>query len=137
MEITLEGYQKQFDKDEFARNCGIILTDASPGYASAQMKVTGKHLNSVGTLHGGALFTLADFTFAVAANSQGKVAMAIQAEISFFKAIRSGMLTAVAREISLHEKLGTYVIDIFNESGELIANFKGTVYRKSETLKFD
>jgi acyl-CoA thioesterase len=137
MEHTLESYQKQFERDEFAGNCGIILTEASPGHAIAQMEVTEKHLNSVGTVHGGALFTLADFTFAVAANSREKVAMAIQAEISYFKAIRTGLLSAVAREISLHEKLGTYVIDIFTETGELVANFKGTVYRKSETLKFE
>jgi len=137
LEEKFSAYQRQFDKDEFAKNCGIRLIDASPGHATSQMEVTGKHLNSVGVLHGGALFTLADFTFAVASNSHGKLALAIDAEISFFKAIRFGVLTAVAREISLHEKLGTYVIDIFNETGELIANFKGTVYRKNEALTFE
>ena len=101
------------------------------------MEVQYFHLNSVGVIHGGALFTLADFTFAVASNAHGRVALAIDASISFFKALQSGVLTATAREISLNNRLGTYLIDVSNENEELIANFRGTVYRRSETLDFD
>ena len=130
-------YRKQFDKDGFAKSLGIRLIEASPGYAAAQMEVEVRHLNSVGTLHGGAIFTLADFVFAVASNAHGKIAMAINAEISYFKAIHSGTITARAREISLHAKLGTYLVDIYNESGDLIANFKGTAYRRNEIINYD
>jgi acyl-CoA thioesterase len=137
LKSDISKYQQQFDKDQFAKHNGIQLLEALPGYAKACMEIREFHLNSVGVLHGGALFTLADFTFAVASNAHGRVALAIDAEISFFKAIQSGVLTATAREISLNNKLGTYLIDIFNEKEELIANFKGTVYRKNETLDFD
>lgn len=136
MEQNLDIYKKQFDKDLFAKNAGIRLLKASPGFATAQMKVRPRHLNSVNVVHGGAIFTLADFAFAVAANAHGKMALAIDAEISFFKAVNSGTLTAVAKEISLNFKLGTYLIEIFNEKEELIAHFKGTVFRKSEILEF-
>lgn len=129
-------YQRQFDKDRFARHNGIRMVEAAPGFAKANMEIQDFHLNSVGVLHGGALFTLADFAFAVASNAYGRVALAIDAEISFFKALQSGELTATAREISLNNRLGTYLIDIYNENEELIANFKGTVYRKNETLDF-
>jgi acyl-CoA thioesterase len=137
METELLKFQRQFDKDQYARLSGIELVEASPGYARARMEIQPKHMNSVGTLHGGAIFTLADFTFAVASNSHGRLALAINAEISFFKAINAGILTATAKEISLHNKLATYLIDIVNEQDELIANFKGTVYRKSESLPFE
>jgi len=137
LENKLSLYQKQFAKDEFAKNCGIAIIDATPGCATVQMEITEKHLNSVGVLHGGALFTMADFAFAVASNTRGKVALAIEGEISYFKGVNSGVLTAVAREIFLHEKLGTYSVDIFNEKKELIANFKGTTYRKRETMPFE
>ena len=130
-------YRKQFDKDAFAKSAGIVLVEASPGYAVAQMEVTGMHLNSVGTLHGGAMFTLADFVFAVASNAHGKLALAIHTEISFFKAVTSGTLRAVASEISLHEKLSTYLVQIFDDEGVLIAHFKGTAYRKNEMINFD
>lgn len=134
---NISGYRKQFDKDEFAKSAGITLMEALPGYAVARMEVTGKHLNSVGTLHGGAMFTLADFTFAVASNAHGKLALAIHADISFFKAVRSGTLKAIAREISLHDKLSTYLVEILDDGGEIIAHFKGTAYRKSEMIHFD
>lgn len=136
LDTDLIKYQRQFDKDQFAKHSGIKLVAAAPGFAKARMKVLKKHLNSVGVLHGGALFTLADFAFAVASNTHGKISLAINADISFFKAVSSGIMTAEAKEISLHNKLATYLIDIVNEKGELIANFKGTVYRKSETMTF-
>jgi acyl-CoA thioesterase len=130
-------YQRQFDKDRFAKHNGIYLVDATPGFAIVKMEVQEFHMNSVGVIHGGAIFTLADFAFAVASNSHGRVALAIDAGISFFKALHSGVLTATAREISLNNRLGTYLIDVLNENEELIATFRGTVYRKSETLVFD
>lgn len=137
LEQDLSAYKEQFDKDQYARLSGIRLLEASPGYAKARMMIGQKHLNSVGTVHGGALFTLADFAFAVASNSHGKVALAIEAEISYFKSVNSGILTAVAKEVSLNHRLGTYLIDIFNEKQEPVAHFKGTVYRKNENLAFE
>ena len=137
MEEYPSKYHKTFEKDRFAKTSGIKLVDAAPGYAKAEMEIRGNHLNSVGVVHGGAMFTLADFAFAVASNSHGKLALAINAEISFFKSVKAGVLTAVAKEISLHNRLGTYLIEIQNENSELVAHFKGTVYRKIEAVNFD
>ena len=137
MENNFLAFKQHFDKDEFAGMAGIELLEASPGRALAKMEVTPQHLNSVGTLHGGAMFTLADFVFAVASNTHGKVAMAIHTEISFFRAVKSGTLTARAREISLHEKLSTYLVEITDESGVLVAHFKGTAYRKNEIINYE
>lgn len=121
----------------FAKTSGIKLIEASPGFAKACMDICENHHNSVGIVHGGALFTLADFTFAVASNTHGRVSLAITAEISFFKALSKGNLTAVAKEIALNNKLATYLVEIKNEKEELIAHFKGTVYRKKETIDFE
>ena len=137
MEQFPSKYHKKFENDKFAKTSGIKLIDASPGYAKANMEIGENHMNAVGVVQGGAMFTLADFTFAVASNTHGKLALAINAEISFFKSVTEGTLTAVAQEISLHNKLATYVIDITNEKEERIANFKGTVYRKNEIMNFD
>ncbi len=134
MNQLLQEYLKKFENDRFAKTSGIKLINASPGFARAEMEINENHLNAVGVVQGGAMFTLADFAFAVASNTQGKLALAIDAEISFFKSVASGTLTAVAKEISLHSKLGTYLIEIFNEKQELIAHFKGTVYRKEQTF---
>ena len=88
---------KKFEKDLFAKSSGIELSEVLPGYAKAVMKISENHLNAVGVVQGGAIFTLADFAFAVASNSRGKIALAIDAEISFFKSVSRGTLTAEAR----------------------------------------
>ncbi|MHC1599342.1 MAG: PaaI family thioesterase [Candidatus Methanospirareceae archaeon] len=131
---TLEEFLK---KDKYAELTGIKLLEVSEGRARAMLEIHEKHLNSAGTVHGGAIFTLADFAFAAASNSHGTVAAAINSSISFFKAVSAGILYADAKEISLHYKLASYAIDITNEKNELIASFQGMVYRKKDKLPIE
>jgi acyl-CoA thioesterase len=126
-----------FQKDKFAELTGIKLLDVSEGRAKAMLEITDNHLNSAGTVHGGVIFTLADFAFEVASNSYGTLAVAINAQISFFKAVSAGVLYAEAKELSLHPKLASYTIDVTNETGELIASFQGMVYRKKDMLNIE
>jgi acyl-CoA thioesterase len=120
--------------DQFARHCGIELLDGRPGWAKARMEVQPFHLNGAKTVHGGAIFTLADFAFAVAANTQGQLALAISANTSFVKAAYSGTLYAEAQELSINRKLGTYEVRITDQDQQLIAQFHGTAFRKQESL---
>ena len=94
------------------------------------METKDYHLNGVGTVHGGAIFALADFVFAAASNSHGTIAVAINASIWYVKAAFEGTLFAEAKEVSLQPKLATYSIDVTNEDRETIASFQGMVYRK-------
>ncbi|HXY61483.1 MAG TPA: PaaI family thioesterase [Nitrospirota bacterium] len=126
--------KKFVEKDNFAKHLGVEMLEYSPGKAKARMELKSHHLNSAGTVHGGAIFSLADAVFSVASNSHGSLAMAINVSISFFKAAKSGMLIAEGREISLNPKLATYLIDVKDDSGNAIALFQGTVYRKKESI---
>ena len=67
---------KVFERDQFARANGMRVAQVRPGFAQTEMTVESRHLNSVGVLQGGALFTLADLAFAAASNSHGIVALA-------------------------------------------------------------
>lgn len=119
------------EADAFAAHCGIKLVDMAPGQATATMVVQPLHLNGLGGLHGGAIFTLADFAFAAACNSHGPAAVALNVNITFIKAVTTGLLRAEARETSLSHRLGTYSIQVTNEQGELVAAFQGLAYRKT------
>lgn len=121
-------------QDRFADLVGAELLEVTPGSAVAELEVTSDHHNGVGTVHGGALFTLADFAFAAASNSHGTVALGVQSSISYFKAVETGTLTARAEEISKHPKLATYRVEITDETDDLVASFEGTVYRKSDQV---
>ncbi len=130
----MEQLKTFFKRDRFAALAGIELVEVSPGYARAVMPVAEEHLNGVDTVQGGAIFTLADLAFAAASNSHGTVAMAINASISFMKAVSSGTLTAEAEEVSFHPKLGSYTVRVTDESGDLVGLFQGMVYRKKTPL---
>jgi acyl-CoA thioesterase len=130
----MEKIQKFFENDRFADLSNIEVVSISPGKATAQMEVEEMHLNGVGTVHGGALFTLADFTFALAANSHGTVTVAINANISYLKAVSKGLLTAEARELSSGGRIASYTVDIYDERRDLVAVFQGMAYRKREKI---
>jgi acyl-CoA thioesterase len=120
--------------DLFARHAGIELVDVGPGWAKASMKIEPFHFNGARTVHGGAIFTLADFAFAVASNSHGTLAMGINTSVSFVKAALAGTLYAEAKEQSLNPKLATYLVMITDDAGDTVAIFQGMVYRKKESI---
>ena len=117
-------------QDHYARHAGIELLEMGEGWAKARMKVEPFHFNAAGTVHGGAIFTLADFAFAVASNSHGNLAMGINTSVSFVKAATGGTLHADACELSRNPKLATYTVRISDDAGDLVAIFQGMVYRK-------
>ena len=131
MQKTLDFFRQN---DQFARHCGIELLDAKPGWSQVKMEIQPFHFNGAKTVHGGAIFTLADFAFAVAANSQGQLALAINTSTSFVKAAFAGTLYGEAEELSVNRRLGTYQVRITDEQQQLIAQFTGTAYRKDEAL---
>ena len=121
-------------QDHFALHSGIELVDAGPGRAKARMEIQPFHFNGAKTVHGGAIFTLADFAFAVASNSHGTLAMGINTSVSFVKAALSGTLYAEARELSRNAKLATYSVMVTDDAGDTVAIFQGMVYRKKESI---
>ncbi|NLM52062.1 MAG: PaaI family thioesterase [Firmicutes bacterium] len=117
-------------KDRFAEYIGLELVHVQSGYALARMEIKDYHLNGVNVVQGGALFTLADYTFAAAANADGIVTLSIDAHISYFKPPQGRLLTAEAREISAGRRLCHYQVDIFDENREQVARFTATGYKK-------
>lgn len=128
----LKSIRRFLEKDCFAKHSGVELVEIEPGYAKAKMEIRDYHLNGANIVHGGAIFTLADFAFAAAVNSRELISVGINVAISYAKAATRGLLTAEAKEVSLNRKLGVYVVDIRDEQNNLIAFFQGTAYRTKE-----
>ena len=130
----MNNIKKFFENDRFAKYVGIELVAVSKGKATVRLKTREDHLNGVDLVHGGAIFALADFAFAVASNSHGTIALGVNANITYLKAARGGVLTAEAVEVARNPKLATYQINITDEKNDLIAAFQGTVYRKKDKI---
>jgi acyl-CoA thioesterase len=116
---------------KFARHCHMETVSITPGHAEVRMPVNEK-LNALGTVHGGAIFSLADQAFALAANSYGDPQVALTASISYLRPAR-GDLVAKARLVSENKSTSVYEVLVYDGS-EVVAIFQGVGYklRRSE-----
>lgn len=127
--------RKISENDRFANMVGLKIGEVKPGYARVTFTVEDKHLNSLNITQGGAVFTLADTAFALASNSHGKTAVALNMSINFVKATTTGaVLTAIAQEDKITRSTGLYRIEVRDQSGELVSLAEGLVFRKQEDV---
>lgn len=123
------------ENDLFAKQNGMKILDVKEGFAKVSMKTEKHHLNGAGTVHGGVIFSLADFAFAIATNSYKKLALAVNASIQFMKpGFEGNELRATAQTESQSTKLGHFRVTVKNENEELIAVFQGTAYNKNKNI---
>ena len=105
------------------------------GKSVVSMRIGKQHLNAAGVCHGGVIFSLSDVAFALASNSYGTIALALEMSVSYTRAVMAGQtLTARCNEQYRGRRTATYLIEVTNEKGELVALLKGTVFRKDESL---
>jgi acyl-CoA thioesterase len=121
-------------RDEYAKHSGMELVEVSPGHARVSMAIRKEHFNGLGVVHGGAIFTLADFAFEAAANAHGTIAVAINVNISYLRPVTGTMLYAEASELSRSRSIGSYTVRVTDEKEQLIAIFQGMVYRKGDPI---
>ena len=124
--------RKLFAGDRYAALTGVEILEAGPGHCKARLVIEAKHLNAANVVQGGAIFTLADLAFAVASNSHGQLALAINVNISFLQGKSTGTLYATASEVAQPKRLGAYDVLVTDEEGGIIARFNGMVYRKNQ-----
>lgn len=121
-----------YDHDLFTQWLGIRRIDESPGYSKLEMIVRPEMVNGFGIAHGGITFSLADSAFAFASNSRGRHAVSIETSINHLLPVHvHDVLMAEAIETSLGNKLAIYHVRV-TRGEELVAHFKGMVYRKGE-----
>jgi acyl-CoA thioesterase len=114
------------EHDTAARELGIEVMEARPGYARCSLTIAARHTNPHGMCHGGVLFTFADSTFGYACNSYNQMTVAQGADIDFIRPGKLGdRLTAVAEERARAGRSGIYDIAVTTESGETVALMRG------------
>jgi acyl-CoA thioesterase len=127
---------RMLEKDYFSQWLGLEIDESGTGYCRLHYRINDQMLNGHGIVHGGVLFSAADSAFAFACNSHGILTVALDVSITFTRPAHNGDLLFVeAREMYLGNKTGVYDIRTTNESGELVALFKGTAYRTSQQVK--
>ena len=118
--------QKMLESDEASKSLGVSIIAIAPGQATIEMTIRQKMLNGHNTCHGGFLFTLADFAFAVACNSYNKIAVAASCNINFVRPAHVGdVLHASAVESYKSGRNGIYDVTVTDQKQQTIALFRG------------
>jgi acyl-CoA thioesterase len=117
-------------RDAFSEWLGIEVLEIAPQRSVVQMQVRAEMVNGFGVSHGGIVYSLADSALAFAANTNGRVTVAIENSISYPQPVGVGdVLTATADEDSATKRLGFYRVIVRNQRDEIVSIFRGTVYR--------
>src|ERR1041384_8151113 len=100
-----------YNNDPFSQWLGMERLDEGAGRCKLRMIVRKEMLNGFGIAHGGIAYCLADSALAFASNSHGRKAVSIETSISLTEQVKvNDVLTAVAEEVSLTNKIGVYNI---------------------------
>ncbi len=121
---------KMYNGDAFSQWLGIERLEERLGYCRLRMTLREEMTNGFKIAHGGITYSLADSALAFASNSHGIQSVSIETSISHTRPVRVGdVLTAEAMELNLTRRTGIYDIRVTNQNDEVVALFKGTVYR--------
>jgi len=105
---------------------GLVIEDASEGYARVRMLIRPDMANGHGIAHGGMIFALADSAFAYVCNGANHASVAAQASIVFLDAAREGeVLIAEAEEVALVGRSGVCKVAVRTSDGRAVAEFQG------------
>ena len=125
--------QHMMDGDAFSQWLGIEVISAEEGSAHLQMTIRKEMTNGFGIAHGGISYSLADSALAFASNNFGRQSVSIETSISHIQKMEVGdVLSAQCSLVSQSHKIGVYTVQIKNQKDQLVADFKGTVYKSSQ-----
>lgn len=121
-----------FQDDKYLVMTGVHIEDVGPDWCRCSLQVQPVHMNAVGAVQGGAIYTLADSAFAVASNMRhmtekdGRLTVSQSASISYISAGKAGStLYAEARKAGGGKRSSVYHINVADHEGRLIATMTG------------
>lgn len=110
---------------------GIRFTEVGKDFLKATMPIDEKTIQPMGIMHGGASAALAETVASAAANyaidQKTHVCVGLDLNINHLRAVRSGIVTAVAKPFHLGKTTQVWDIKIFNESKELVSVARLTI----------
>ena len=121
---ALEEIRNRFKNDHFAmETTGIVIDSAEPGRAVCSMTLEKRHMNENNVPMGGAVFTLADFACAIAANGYSERKTVSQnVSITFLSPAKGKRLIAEASCLREGRTTALYTADVRDELGTYVAH---------------
>ncbi len=120
---------KMLGQDAYSQWLGIEILECEVGRVKVGMTVRKEMLNGFEKAHGGISFSLADTALAFSANTYGKHALSVETSINHIEPLHEGDYIVAESVIEKkNNRLGFNIIEVKRDK-ELVALFKGVVYR--------
>lgn len=129
---SLAEVREVFAHDRFATDaCGCRVVEASRGHAVCEFDIGQRHRNQLGNVMGGAIFTLADFTVAVASNVGENPSVSVSNTIEYLNTAKGSRLIATCDADKSGRSLGFYTCDVVDDLGRHVARMTATCFRRA------
>ena len=128
----IEEVRKLFGNDRFATEaCGCRVLEASRGHAVCAFDIAPIHLNAMGNVMGGAIFTLADFALAIACNMGEEPTVAVNNPIEYLNSTKGSTLIATCDADKSGRNLGFYTVEVKDDLDTPVAKMTATCFRRN------
>lgn len=129
-DAALAEVQGYFANDHFATDaCGCRVVEASHGHAVCEFDITDAHRNQMGNVMGGAIFTLADLSVAVASNVGQDPSVSVSNSIEYLSTAKGTKLISTCDADRDGRSLGYFTADVTDELGTHVARMTAVCYR--------
>jgi acyl-CoA thioesterase len=141
MNIDLDKLRAAFSADRYAMKTGIVIDAADKDKVRCSMEIRDSHLNAGGHVQGGAIFTLADFTFGVHSNLDSFLgedrgtSVGQSCSISYFKSSRGTRLIAESSCLHKGRTMSVYRVTVRDDLGVPIAEMHGNGFTTTQKMK--
>lgn len=123
-------------KNPFSQYVGLTVTQICEGYAEAILPVRGEHLNPLGFVHGGCLYTLADVVCGSAAISYGKQSVTLSGSLNYLSPGKSGSELRAAAKVCRHGRtISVFDVEISSDEGTALAKGSFTFYHLDQVIE--
>ena len=121
-----------FQADRYAMEVtGVEIDAVDEGFARCSLALNARHCNAGQAIQGGAIFTLADFAFAVASNDETPRVVSLSNQITFHRQPRGKRLIASAHREAGGRTVAFYIVQVRDELDTLVATMTVNGYAVS------
>jgi len=122
-----------FSKDRYAiETTGVVVEEVDQNYCKCRLDIEEKHLNANDCVMGGAIFTLADYTFGVAANTPVADSVTLSSSIRFVRPAKGPVLFAEAKCIKNGRNICFFEVTVTDAEGRIVATSQTSGFRSNK-----
>ena len=127
--FTLDDLNRR-SQNTLAEFLGITFTDMGPDSLTATMLANERTKQPIGIVHGGANVVLAETIASTAANAvvdtEFFYCVGLEINANHIRSVREGLITGVARPVHLGRSTQVWLIDLYNDAGQLTCTSRMT-----------